>query len=50
MKNLCTSLKRRWKLYLDRLAEANRRQYGTTRLDCCNLDRGQSEPPRHNKR
>ncbi|WP_312650970.1 LDCC motif putative metal-binding protein [Proteiniclasticum sp.] len=31
-----------WKNLLKRLAESNRKNFGSERLDCCNLNKNQS--------
>lgn len=36
---LFKNIKDRWNSYLKRLAEANSRNFGDQRLDCCSLNR-----------
>jgi len=38
MKHLFEKMKRRWSVYLDKMAKANQDQYGSQRLDCCDLN------------
>lgn len=42
MKNLLARLKKRWLRYLERMAQANEKQYGSQRLDCCDLNKKKS--------
>jgi hypothetical protein len=38
MKKLIASIKRRWDAYLERMVKANQENYGSERLDCCDLN------------
>lgn len=40
---LFKNIKDRWNSYLKRLAEANSRNFGDQRLDCCSLNRDATE-------
>ena len=42
MKVMMRKLKKAWRSYLDRLAEANRKAFGGRPLDCCNLNSSKS--------
>ena len=37
------NIKVRWNAYLKRLAEANNRNFGDQRLDCCSLNRNSAD-------
>ncbi len=34
-----SNIHRRWLAYLERMANANQKQYGNQRLDCCGLNK-----------
>lgn len=36
-------LKKRWLAYLEKMAQANSKQYGNQRLDCCDLNGSKPE-------
>lgn len=38
MKNFMENCKRRWSAFLERMAKANQDHYGSSRLDCCDLN------------
>jgi len=38
MKKFIANMKRKWNAYLEKMAKANEDQYGSQRLDCCDLN------------
>jgi hypothetical protein len=40
MKNFVANIKKSINKYLERMAEANKKNFGNARLDCCSLNKG----------
>ena len=41
------NLKRKWNLYLEKMAAANEKSFGDGRLDCCSMNKKPQTKPHH---